>query len=406
MREFKYIAVNSAGKRIEGTHKSETVDSVASWLQSQGLTVISVQENVLAQLKSILNFQIGGVPLKEKVIFARQLSTMIGASLPILQALDILVQQTKNENLRGKLETVYMAVESGSSLADAFAREKTMFSELQINLLRAGEKTGKMNLVMERIAVDMEKTKKLRSRIINALIYPAVILIVMVGVFFLLVAFMVPAVKGLYADFGVKDLPFITQALVSLSEVLTNPLGLVTFLFIIVSIVLGSRYYYNTYFGRRYVDMQLLKLPVVGDLITKIQLAQFCRLLSMLLQSGVPIVDTLRTIATAMGNSLFQDLVNYAAQEVSKGANLTVPLSKAEIFPITLLKILATGEITGKLDQISADMGKYYEEEVDDTTANLTKLIEPLILLFVGGLVALIAVAIYLPIYSLGQFVQ
>lgn len=406
MIEFKYRAVDRQGKEVNGIRKAEARDAVALWLQQQGLVVITVQENLSAEFKKIFSTQVGGAPLADRVIFAKQLSTMLSASLPILQALEILVQQTKNAKLKEQLQTVYNAVESGSSISDAFSREKSMFNDLQISLLRAGEKSGNLNVMMERIAIDMEKTKKLRSRIINALIYPVIIFIVMIGVFLLLVIFMVPAVSGLYKDFGITELPAVTQALIALSQIMSNPLGILGIIFFAVSSFIGFRYYYNSYIGRRRIDKFTLNMPIFGSLNTKIQLTQFCRLLAMLLQSGVPIVEALRTIADSMSNSLFSDVIKYSAAEVTKGSSVTVPLARGNIFPPVLLKILATGEQTGKLDQIAADMGAYYEQEVDDTTANLTKLIEPLILLFVGGLVALIAVAIYLPIYSLGSYLQ
>jgi type IV pilus assembly protein PilC len=297
---------------------------------------------------------------------------------------------------------VYKSVESGSTLSDAFRKEETIFSELQINLLVAGEKSGQLNEVMEQIAIDLRKEKDLQSKIKGAMIYPVIIFIVMILVMVVMMLFMIPSVKDLYENFD-AELPWITQALVTMSEGLSSPVGLISLVLVPVIVFFGFRYYYSTPSGRHVLDKLLLKIPVFGNLTTKVQLTQFNRLLSMLMKSGVPIVEELRIVAKSLSNIWFQELVMQASAEVTKGKSITIPLSKSKIFPVIMLKMLATGEETGKLDQITADMAEYYEKEVDDLTSNLTKLMEPFILLIVGGMVAFMAVAIYLPLYDLGQ---
>lgn len=406
MPQFSYTATNKQGKKISGVQDAENRDQVANILHEQSLVIISIDEKIDVGLNQLLQMQIGGLPLSEKVIFVKQLSTMLTAGLPLLQALGTLVQQTENKGMRGRLLEVYKSVEAGSSLTDSFGKEGTIFSELHLSLIAAGEKSGTLNQIMNRIAIELEKAKNLRSKIIGALIYPVIIFLVMGIVFILLIVFMVPSVKDLYTDFGVDELPAITQFLVSLSEAITQPVGIIALLITVVSVVLGLRYYYSTPSGRKSIDGFYLKMPIFGDLNTKIQLAQFNRLLALLLESGVPIVESLKTIARSMGNKVFEDTINDAATEVLKGSALSVPLAKSKVFPLIMIKMISTGEETGKLDKISSDMSDYYETEVNDITANLTKLMEPLILLLVGVMVGFIAVAIYLPLYSLGQFVQ
>lgn len=406
MPKFTYIATSRSGQKSTGEVEAETRDEVANSLHQQGLVVVSIDENLALDLDSLMNIQIGGVPLAERVIFAKQLSTMIAAGLPLIQALNIMVQQTENKAMRENLLKVYKSVEAGTSLSDSFRREGKIFNELQVSLIEAGEKSGTLNEIMLRIAEELEKSKKLRSKIVGAMIYPVIIFFVMIIVFVLLIVFMVPSVKDLYADFGSDELPAVTQFLVTLGEAFTNPFFIAIAAILIVSVVGGLRYYYSTEKGRRGVDGFLLKFPVFGPLLQKIQLAQFTRLLALLLRSGVPIVDALNTVANAMGNSLFEDAVKRSALEVQKGSSLTIPLAESNIFPIILLKMISTGEETGKLDQIAYDMAIYYEEEVNELTSNLTRLMEPFILLIVGGMVAFIAVAIYLPLYSLGQLVE
>ncbi len=406
MAEFHYQAISKLGKKIEGLRESDSREEVASFLHQQGLVIVSIDEQVSLNLKRLGNIQIGGVPLKDRVVFVKQLSTMLSAGLPIIQALDILVQQAENAALREKLTHAYRDVEAGSSLSEAFGKEHTMFNDLQISLLVAGEKSGTLNEVMLQIAEDLEKSKQLRSKILGALIYPVILIVVMILVLILLFVFMIPTVKSLYNDFGVDELPFITQILVSMSEFFTSPVGLSIVLLIVVFGFIGFRYSYSTPAGRKVYDKLQIKIPVFGLLVEKANIAQFNRLLAMLLSNGVSIVDALKVIADSLKNVIYRQTVLNAAEEVAKGNSLSLPLAQDEVFPLVMVKMIATGEETGKIDKICGDMAKYYESELNDLTANLTKLVEPFILLLVGGMVAFLAVAVYLPLYQLGQYVQ
>ena len=406
MSVFTYEATSKQGQKVTGTREAETRDDVANFLHDQGLVVITINENVGIDFKKLGSIQVGGIPLTERVIFVKQLSTMLSAGLPIIQALDILVQQTKNSSLKDKLARVYKSVEAGTSLAESFKKDKTIFNDLELSLLVAGEKSGTLNEIMAQIAIDMEKSKSLRGKIIGAMIYPIIILVVMAIVLVVMLVFMIPSVKGLYSDFGVSELPGVTQFLVNISEAVTNPFTAIIIVLVIVFTVLGVRYYYTTYQGRRAIDRLLLKIPIFGPLLNKVQITQFARLLSLLMKSGVPIVDAMRTVANALGNSIYKDLIQQAADEVLKGNPMAIPLAKDDVIPLVMLKMVATGEETGKLDKVLSDMAAYYEAEVDETTSNLTKLMEPFILLTVGVLVGFMAIAIYLPLYSIGQYIQ
>jgi type IV pilus assembly protein PilC len=406
MAQFAYQATTKQGQLISGTHEAETQDEVATFLHDQGLVVISIEEDLGFNWNKLKSIQIGGVPLNDRVIFAKQLSTMISAGLPIIQALDILVQQTENASLKEKLQRVYNSVEAGSSLAEAFSKDKTIFNDLQISLIIAGETSGTLNEVMLQIADDMEKSKQLRGKIIGAMIYPALLFGVMAVVLVVMLVFMIPSVKDLYTNFGATELPFATQLLVDLSGTITKPLVAIVLVLTIVFWVVGIRYYYSTPSGRRVLDRLLLKVPIFGNLTAKIQLAQFCRLLSLLLKNGVSIVDALKIVANALSNQIYKDIIYQAVGEVTKGNSLSIPLAKDKVFPVLMLKMIATGEETGNLDKVTGDMAEFYESDVNEITGNLTKLMEPFILLVVGGLVGFMAVAIYLPLYSLGQYVK
>lgn len=406
MAEYNYTAITKSGQRVQGLREAETREDVANFLHQQGLVVVSIDERLGAAFKRLGSIQIGGVPLKERLIFVKQLSTMLGAGLPIIQALDILVQQTENPQLKEKLSHVYRSVEAGSSLSEAFRKEKSMFTEIQISLLVAGERSGALNEVMAQIAIDLEKSKSLRSKLIGSLIYPAVLMVVMLAVLIMMIVFMIPTVKSLYEEFGTTELPPITSILISISEFLTDPLKLIIIIILVISIVLSVRYAYSTPGGKRTIDGFLLKVPVFGQIIEKSELTQFCRLVAMLLHNGVSIIEALKVIANSMSNELFKSAVLEAREEVIKGNSLSLPLAKSKVFPLVLVKMLATGEETGKLDKVTADMGEYYETELNELTANLTKLLEPFILLGVGGVVGFMAVAVYLPLYQLGEYIK
>lgn len=401
---FRYVATDPTGRRVEGKREASSRDDVASFLQEKNMVVISIEDTLGLDWEQLASFQIGGVPLAERVVFVKQLATMLSTGLPLIQALNILVEQTENISLKNKLQRVYQDVASGIPLSEAFRKEDTVFNQVQINLIVAGEKSGNLNEMMEKIAIDLEKSKDLRSRIVGALIYPAILMIVLVVVVAVMLIFMIPSVESLYKDFGAEDLPFVTQILVDLSNFITSPAGAIGVIGSVFFLYFSFRYLYSTPRGRRQIDKFLLQIPVFGSLQTKVNLAQFNRLLSLLLQSGVSIVEALQIVANAVGNTAFSDLLRDAAVQVSKGNSLTLPLSKGDVFPLMMLKMLATGEETGNLDRVTQDMGDYYDKEVDEITKNLTKLMEPLIMVLVGGVVAFLAVAIYLPIYQLGQF--
>lgn len=406
MAQYNYIAVSKSGQKVKGSYDAASREEVSTYLHDQGLVVLSIDEDIGLGFKRLGQFQIGGVPLKDRVIFVKQLSTMLGSGLPIIQALEILVQQSTNSALKDKLQKAYKDVEAGASLSEAFSKQKSIFSELQISLLVAGEKSGTLNEVMLQIADDMQKSKEVRGKIVGAMIYPIILIVVMVAVVVMMLLFMIPAVKSLYFDFGVKELPGVTAMLVALSDAVSDPKVLVIIVLVIVFGIIGFRYYYSTTAGRWVIDGLMLKVPVMGQIIEKTHLTQFNRLLAMLLRNGVSIVEALRVISKSMSNVTYKQTILEARDEVVKGSSLSVPLARGKVFPVIMVKMLATGEETGKLDKVSADMGAYYASELEEITSNLTKLIEPFMLLAVGGLVAFLAVAVYLPLYQLGQYIS
>jgi len=404
MAVFKYSAVDQAGKKYDGEYEAKNRMEVVDFLHQKNLIVVHIDEKLKTGFSDIINLQIGSIPLNNRVVFSKQFSTMLSAGLPLVQALDILASQEKNVPFRKSLEKIVKEVEGGGKLSQAFSRQKGIFTEVEINLISAGEESGNLVEMMIKVADNLEKQKEFQAKIRGALIYPAIIFLAIIVVVIMLMIFMVPAISDLYEDFGgAENLPGVTKLLITISNFM------VKFWWIVVAVFIGSivgfRYYRSTPSGRDVTDRLLLTVPVFGDLITKMHLAEFSRLLGMLLKSGISIIDALTITANALTNIHFKRGVLNASVEVQKGTPLAVPIARAQEFPLIISRIIATGETTGNLDKVLGDIAKYYQNEVDQMTANLTKLLEPIILLVVGGVVLFIALVVYAPIYNLANYV-
>ncbi|MDQ6985167.1 MAG: type II secretion system F family protein [Candidatus Dojkabacteria bacterium] len=406
MAAYSYIAVSSSGNKIEGKREAATRDEIVEYLTRQNMTIITIKEDLAVGLKNLLNIEIGGMPLSERVLISKQLSTMISAGIPIIQAIEILKQQAEKESVRKKFEEIYRIIESGSPLSKAFQKVGGFFSDVQINLIAAGEKSGNLNEMLIKVAEDMEKGKNLKGKIVGAMIYPIIIFFVLIAVVAVMILFMIPQVKELYLSLGETELPGVTNFLVVLGETIGKP----STLFILIGSIAAIVFLYKSFTQKKenkiVVARIKLKIPIFGNLSMKIQLTEFCRLLSMLIKSGIPIVEALEIVSRALSNKLFSEIVSNSRNDITKGASLSLALAKNNdkaAFPLILIKMIATGEESGKMDVVMDDMAKYYEAEVEQITGNLTKLLEPIILLIVGGLVAFMAVAIYLPIYNVAN---
>lgn len=409
MAEFKYVAVSNTGQRMEGVKEAESQNEVIEYLKNQGMMPVIVQEGVGVNFKKLLNVEIGGMSLEDRVVLIRQLSTMVGAGIPIIQAIDILVQQADKDTTKDKLSKIYKMIEAGTALSDAFRKEPGILNEVQVNLMAAGEKSGNLNEILLKVADDLEKSKNLNGKLKGALIYPAIIFVVMIAVLILMIVVMVPQVKQLYTSLGQTELPFVTNILISIGNIFTNIPSLIITIIVIISGYLLFKYYVGTPGGHKQFDSFKLKLPVFGNLLQKIEIVEFCRLLSMLMVSGIPIIEALDIVGRATGNVVFRDIVLGAKDDLAKGSSLALALAKyntKQAFPLIIIRMIATGEEAGSVDKVLKDLATFYESEVDQIAGNLTKLIEPFILVIVGVLVGFMAIAIYLPIYQVGQIVN
>lgn len=410
MAIFIYKASKQNGEIVNGELDAQNYDEVYQKLSEQKLLTLDIQPKVDFNFKKfgsqLKDFEIGDISLSEKVIFSRQLATMLSAGLPISQAIEILLQQSKYVKMTKKLGEVYKDIQGGLPLSVAFAKQKFIFNDLQISLIQAGESSGNLSEIMLQIADDMRNSAQLQGKIKGAMIYPIIIFLVIIVVVIVIMVVMVPAIESLYKDFGDAELPGITQFMINASNTMANPLFIVSSIIILIAAFISFRAFYKTKGGRSTIDKFLLVLPIFGELISKTQVYEMTRLLHMLLKSGIPIIDALKSTANSLSNYHFKKALEDAATEVSKGVPLAVPLSRSRVIPMIVVKLIATGEQTGKTDQILTEITRFYGDQVEEMTSNLTKLMEPIILVIAGVMVAFLALAIYVPIYNLGNVIK
>lgn len=340
---------------------------------------------------------------KDISIFTRQLATMMKAGVPLLQAFDIVGRGNPNPNVTRLLNEVRTEVETGTSLSAAFRKHPLYFSSLYCNLVEAGETAGILEGILERLAVYLEKSEALKSKVRSALMYPAAVITVAVVVITVIMIFVIPAFKEVFSSFG-ADLPAPTLVVIGMSEFFVAWWWL-------LFIVLGAGFYFLRQAWRRnekvqrLMDRVLLKLPIFGLLVEKSVVARWTRTLSTMFAAGVPLVEALDSVGGAAGNSLYADATVKIQQEVSTGTSLTQAMTNTRIFPSMVLQMCAIGEESGSIDHMLGKAADFYEQEVDDMVAGLSSLMEPIIIVLLGTIIGGIVVAMYLPIFKLGQVV-
>jgi type IV pilus assembly protein PilC len=340
---------------------------------------------------------------KDVVIFTRQLATMIDAGLPIVQALDVLAEQSTNKTFAKAIKRIKQDVEGGETFTTSLAKHPKIFDDLYTNMVSAGEIGGILDTILARLAGYMEKAVKLKAKIKGAMIYPASIVTVAVGVTAVLLIFVIPVFADMFSSFG-KALPLPTQIAINLSYVT------IAYFKYIVAAVIGTifsvRMFYRTEKGRFAIDGMLLKLPIFGDIIRKAAVARFTRTLSTLISSGVPILDALLITGKTAGNKVVEKAVLASRQVISEGKTLTEPLAASGVFPPMVCQMINVGETTGALDAMLSKIADFYDDEVDSAVANLTSLMEPLVIVFLGVVIGGLVVAMYLPIFQLGSLLN
>lgn len=402
MKTYKYSARTTEGKELKGTLTARDEEAVAEILHDRGLIIVEIKDTFDFNLEKLNQINIGGVPLKEKVIFMRQMATMVSSGLPLTRALEIMEIQTSNPLFKRVIAKVKSDVESGKGLAESFSNQEEIFDDITLNLIEAGEESGRLDEILLKLAVELEEKQSLQGRLKGALIYPAIILVVIIAVLALLMFVLVPEMSEIYAEFD-SELPWTTQFLINASDFVSAYWWIILIILIIGGISVKA--YLDTKKGKRTWDKIVIKIPIVGPVVTKMQLAQFTRIMALLLSSGLSIIKALELTAKSLSNSLFSDVVLEAKEDVEKGGALAVPISRSENYPLLVSSMIAVGEETGNLDVVLDKIAQYYKEEVNQATANLSAVLEPVFLVIMGGTIGFISIAIYMPMFQLTEVI-
>lgn len=400
MAKFKYSARDKNGKEVKGDIEARDPEAISDILHNQGLIVVSIKEASFLDPSRFSEINIGGVPMKEKVVFMRQMATMISSGLPLNRALEIMVEQSANPMFKKVLVNVSTAVQSGKSLSISFREQEDVFDNITLNLIEAGEESGNLEVILGKLATELEEKDSLNRKIKSAMIYPVIILIVILGVVLMMMFVLVPSMSDIYKDFG-ADLPIITKMIMAMSDFALNYWWAVIVIFLVL--FLGFRFYKSTEKGKKTIDKLILKIPIIGKLVSKTQIAQFTRILALLLGSGLSIVKALELTGQSLGNTVFKDVVMDARDEVEKGGPLALPIARSTNFPLLVSSMISVGEETGEIDAVLAKVSEYYKEEVDTATSNLSTILEPVLLIIMGVAVGFIALGVYMPMFGLSQ---
>lgn len=410
MALFSYTAANSDNNVVKGTTELPDRAAVIEALSRQGLRPISIKQT--KEKKKLIKFDFNELFKSSKVkhgslvSFTRQLSAMVGAGVPLLRSLMSIEKYTDDKALKNILQEIIKGVEGGSPLGDAFAKHPSTFNDIYVNMVRAGEAAGILDDILRRLAEQLEKSAAMRKKIKGAMTYPTVLIVIAILAFFGLMIFVVPQISTILTDLGGPDakLPGITLAMLAISGFMTS------YWFIVVPglavVVLVFLWYIHTKKGRYIFHSILLRLPVIKTLVKKLAVARFARTFSALMSAGVAVLEAIDITSRAVGNALFEESLKKAVSEVRNGAQLSAVIEKNPLFPSIVAQMLAVGEETGQTDTVLVKVADFYEEEVDITVDGLSSIIEPAMIVIIGGAVGLVAASVMLPISQLSQNIK
>jgi type IV pilus assembly protein PilC len=399
MPKFAYEGMTREGVAKKGVIEATNPADAEAKLRAQQITPTKVKRSLGAIEISLPRF--GGIKTKTLVVFTRQLATMIDAGLPLVQCLDILGAQEPDKDFQRVILGIKAQVESGSTLADALKKYPKTFDNLFVSLVAAGEVGGILDTILNRLAQYLEKSMKTIQKVQGALKYPTFVLIAAAGIMTLMLWKIIPSFATMFMSVGKKSLPALTQFVVNLSNRFIDYLPYIVV--VVVAVVLGYRFFAKTVFGRRFIDTAALRMPIVGPLLRKSAIARFTRTLGTLVASGVPILDGLEVVARSAGNVVIENGVMYTRAKVAEGKNIAGPLDETKIFPKMVVQMIAVGESTGAMDVMLTKIADFYDDEVDTSVDALTSMIEPMIMVVIGGMVGFIMIAMYLPIFTMAE---
>ena len=404
MANFKYVAKDQDGRTLAGILEAKDRASVIDTLRKKDLIIISIDDADKGfRLQGIKNlFSSKKVKLEDMVVFSRQLATMVEAGIPLVGALDILGEQIENKAFGDVIVSVKKDVESGLSLSDAMAKYKKVFSPLFVNMVKAGESSGMLDEILERLAEYLEKTNALQGKVKSALVYPAIVTMMAMSITLVLLLKVIPIFKTIFEGFGAR-LPTPTLILLTISDFLRN------YFFFAIIILVGAILLIGRYAaserGKLRLDSILLKMPIFGILFTKVAVSKFTRTLSTLLKSGVPILLALEIVGKTSGNKVVEFAIEDIRDNVREGENIAEPLGRSGIFPPMVRRMIAVGEQSGQLEKMLSKISDFYDQQVDAAVNGLTSLIEPLIIAFLGLVIGSIVVCMFLPIFKMTEVV-
>jgi type IV pilus assembly protein PilC len=402
--EYVYKVRDSQGNVREAVAQAESPAILRTRLSARGLDVLDIRERggmttaeIIAKLNGIVE-SFERVTLKDMVVFSRQFSAMVSSGVAMLRTLTIIVEQCPNKRLKNSLDDIRRSVESGLSLSDAMTRQPAIFDKLYIAIVKAGETGGILADVLKRLADYLEYKEKLNQKVRAAMVYPSVVLLIAIGVFWAMLTFVLPVFEGLFKNIG-GELPLYTQFLIALSEAVRS----IYMLFFLIGLGIGGyflRRYYRTETGRLQIDGMLLTLPLFGELIRKVAIARFTRTFGTLIKAGVPMLSALDVVKDTAGNAVVAKGIDQVYDEVRQGGTISKPMARNQIFPPMVTQMIAVGEETGRLDDMLSKVADFYDMEVENSVEQLTSMLEPIMVVGIGGVVGSVVVGMYLPIFT------
>jgi type IV pilus assembly protein PilC len=397
MAVYKWIGVTRKGKIVKGQIEAQDKRLAMAQLKRRNVTVKKIKAKPKDIFENISFFK-PKITKKDIVVFTRQFSTMVDAGLPLVQGLNILAEQHEKKTFKEVLRRIVRDVAGGSSLADALKKHPAQFDELFVNLVAAGEMGGILDTILQRIAAYIEKAEKLKGRIKGAMMYPVVVIAVAIIVISIIMIFVIPVFQEMFADLG-SALPGPTQLVINISNFIKDNVFYI--IGAVVAFCFLFKKYRNTKKGRRQTDAISLKLPLFGSLLKKVAVARFTRTLSTMLSSGVTILDAMEIVARTSGNVIFEEVILESRASIAEGQTIAEPLSESDIFPSMVVQMIAVGEATGALDAMLEKIADFYDAEVDTAVDAFTSMLEPLLMVFLGGAVGGLVIAMYLPVFQM-----
>ena len=402
MPTFGYIVKDKVGRTHTGTLETASRNTLIEQLWKQDFVVLAIEEKSSTK-SSLMKIGQPKVNTQQLVIFTRQLATLVDSGIPISPSIEILADQMDDKNFRQTLKKIRDDIEAGSSLSEALGRHPRTFSEFFVNMVRAGESSGRLDEILDRVSGYIEKSNILAGKVKASLVYPAFVTVLSFGITTFLIVAIVPKFEGIFKSLG-GELPMPTRLLLNLSHFMGDYLifeavGLVAF-------IVAFRFYISTKAGRMWLDRLTLKVPVFGKLLQKVFIARFARTFSTLVRSGVPILGSLEIVAKTSGNKVVEQAVLAARSSIREGENIADPLARSKVFPTMVTRMIAVGEKTGELEKMLSKIADFYENEVDAAVTALTSLIEPVVIAILGFMIGGIVIALFLPIFKISTLVS